>query len=1186
MKKLIVKLLSVFLVLVLCLSFIGCKKKNKKDNPDSGGEVPGGQVNEQKVPSKQASEIDNIMGVNYELILKYSGSDSSSELDLGEYTCEIKKANDYVFYTEYPTSDRNDVTKYLLNDDKLYLYVANEDKYRLVPTNSLNDPLSYLVGYSFIYTYSTLKDYPYNTKKSVIVNGFNCNQYEYDGIFQGSQMNYKVAFDVNTGLCLLFESNAVTDYGTFISKYQVSKFEKGKVNIDSEIAKISNDNEDSKKFTYTGKTKEEIDTALTSNVKIDISLKEDSNVGHLIFTKDAGYKAFDFENDGGYNDIILVKDDYYLGRTKNSKYYGYASSYDENHLSTDVSDIELALNILVQKSYNIEYQTKEDVKYINRDCTKLLYEAPRPYAYSPYVILEYTIDNQTGLCLYYKEQRGSSLDDLDVMEVKVNSIEFGSASLDSEIDMILCDKWLGSTLFSNAGMNEVSAPNGSFYSTDIQKSLSGKTTVYVITYIINDPDEMINMCNSFYNAGINLNEEEQSVSIDELFDSEEKTYFTAYNKTGVNVSIQLDDTYNNKYYLEISFSITTDFVHEHSWGEVSYVWSDDYKECTATRVCTKDSTHIQTEKVATTFFVTQNQSCEKDELSRIQAVFTTSGLGYDIKNDVITKQATGHVFDQTVAKNSYLKDHATCTSKAIYYKSCKCGLKGDETFEHGEILGHSYDEVVWNWSIDNTQCTVKFICSRDSNHIEEKVATVQSSTILSTCLDKGMITYIARYIKGDELLEDVKEVILPIDESKHEWEKIDAITPTCYDPGCEEGRYCLICYKEELGEEIPSLGHDFGDEVYPYDDYQHVKYCTRDCGECENEDHIHDDHFEFDQFEHYHICTLCNAMYDREWHNYDDNHQCSCGALSPEYCTHSYTQEYTDYNGHYKKCSNCGVFDYDTLTPHIFDQEAIKQEFLVQEASCEHPAIYAKSCRCGVASTSKDDFFEVGETREHSFYGFEYISNNQHKAYCYFCDYSTILDCMFDDTFDKDENTHFHSCVDCQHIKDVENHSYVDGKCICGVIHPDLCEHDYCIEDHNQQSHYLRCIYCYQIDESSICDHDFYTTDRCDPTCYLEGHEEGRACNFCDYFEEGKKIDKLPHDFTGDSYKYDDLQHVCYCEFGCGEELYEDHQSDEYEYNDYEHYYVCDICHEEYGHENHQYDSDGKCICGASEYYY
>lgn len=54
--------------------------------------------------------------------------------------------------------------------------------------------------------------------------------------------------------------------------------------------------------------------------------------------------------------------------------------------------------------------------------------------------------------------------------------------------------------------------------------------------------------------------------------------------------------------------------------------------------------------------------------------------------------ACGHtcVYDREDANASTLMQNATCTSPALYYYSCECGKIGEDMFEVGEALGHSY----------------------------------------------------------------------------------------------------------------------------------------------------------------------------------------------------------------------------------------------------------------------------------------------------------------------------------------------------------------------------------------------------------------------------------------------------------------------------------------------------------------
>ena len=64
--------------------------------------------------------------------------------------------------------------------------------------------------------------------------------------------------------------------------------------------------------------------------------------------------------------------------------------------------------------------------------------------------------------------------------------------------------------------------------------------------------------------------------------------------------------------------------------------------------------------------------------------------GYEIEPQI----AHTHVFDQEVATDMYKATDATCQAKATYYKSCKCGEKGTETFEYGELGDHNFKWVI------------------------------------------------------------------------------------------------------------------------------------------------------------------------------------------------------------------------------------------------------------------------------------------------------------------------------------------------------------------------------------------------------------------------------------------------------------------------------------------------------------
>ena len=150
----------------------------------------------------------------------------------------------------------------------------------------------------------------------------------------------------------------------------------------------------------------------------------------------------------------------------------------------------------------------------------------------------------------------------------------------------------------------------------------------------------------------------------------------------------------------------------HDWG----AWTSNGND-THTRVCSRDASHTETD------------NC--------------SGGTADCKNRAICETCGGeygnllpHTFTAEAATEQYLKSAATCTEKAVYYKSCTvCGLssKGtadEATFESGEPLDHDFGAWTSNGNGTHTR-----VCSRDASHTETDNCTggTASCTMKAVC---------------------------------------------------------------------------------------------------------------------------------------------------------------------------------------------------------------------------------------------------------------------------------------------------------------------------------------------------------------------------------------------------------------------------------------------------------------------
>ena len=79
---------------------------------------------------------------------------------------------------------------------------------------------------------------------------------------------------------------------------------------------------------------------------------------------------------------------------------------------------------------------------------------------------------------------------------------------------------------------------------------------------------------------------------------------------------------------------------DHNWGEVTYTWSDDNSQVTASRVCRRDPEHTESETVSTSFR-TEAATCEETEKTIYTASFTNESFETQEKT-VVSGEALGH----------------------------------------------------------------------------------------------------------------------------------------------------------------------------------------------------------------------------------------------------------------------------------------------------------------------------------------------------------------------------------------------------------------------------------------------------------------------------------------------------------------------------------------------------------------
>ena len=302
-----------------------------------------------------------------------------------------------------------------------------------------------------------------------------------------------------------------------------------------------------------------------------------------------------------------------------------------------------------------------------------------------------------------------------------------------------------------------------------------------------------------------------------------------------------------------------------------------------------------------------------------------------------------HSFTAETAEEQYLKSAATCTEKAVYYKSCAvCGTssKGtadEATFESGKPLGHDWGK----WMPDG-EGTHKRVCTHDASHVETAGCTYGD---WSTNQDSHWKTCT---VCGGEA------------------ERLNHADPDC-------NHFCDTCG-------IKMTEHDFTGEIAitallykeanclsPALYYKSCKICmlsskgtaseaTFASGEKNPDRHAEEPgDWQLDGNSHWRFYTCCHLEVDRGAHQ-GGTADCLAPALC-EVCQHSYGE----------------------LGPHHFVDQ-VNEYRLKSAATCTSPAVYYQSCStCGAQGT---ETFTNGEPLGHDYGAWTPNGDGTHKRVC------------------------------------------------------------------------------------------------------------------------------------------------------------------------------------------------------------
>ena len=237
------------------------------------------------------------------------------------------------------------------------------------------------------------------------------------------------------------------------------------------------------------------------------------------------------------------------------------------------------------------------------------------------------------------------------------------------------------------------------------------------------------------------------------------------------------------------------------------------------------------------------------------------------------KDVTAHQYNQEKAETGCLKTAATCTAKAMYYKSCVCGATGTATFESGNSLGHDFSVRQYGENDHWMKCSRCDATDTKEAHSGGE-ATCTQKAVCEKCGQKY----------GDLKAHDFANGPYQYDGEQH-WKKCancDAIDTKVDHTGgkasCTEKAKCEVC-----GQPHGDLkAHDFANGPYQYDGEQHWKKCANCTATTEPVAHTDFTAWKSDRSGHWHECSTCGYKTAVNAHTPDRD---KATETTPQLCT-------------------------------------------------------------------------------------------------------------------------------------------------------------------------------------------------------------------------------------------------------------------------------------------------------------